>query len=672
MKSAGTAVAYYLDERKEEYYLNGIDKQGRWFGGAAEEFGLAGRTVTQQEFRNLLDGFSPDGREALVQNAGQSNRDACWDMTFSAPKEVAVFWAMSPPATRRLIEQELLESAQAALTKAQEVAGITRSGPGGKIKERAELMWATFLEGSSRAQDPQPHIHAVLVNLGRRQDGRFGSLYTPNLFRWKMPLGAMFQAELASRLTRRFGLQIEAREAAFGIRGVPQDLCRYFSRRRQIIERTMAERGVAGAIEAKTAAKDTRPQKEEVPPKRLFSHWQQTGKAFGWHPEQVMNLRQSRREKPITVEQFGQRVRQIVQETPPKQQTRSHLVRASARAAFEQGVDGETLFQSFNQLRLPDGHKVLWQPRWQDQRAARQAETKELGARHGLQQPPQRTEKPQARSKVPARPIERQVAPELSAAPRAAARQPETPGRKPQPSHAPDGVPPTQECAEPASPHSERPLSHESSIPPPSQSEQVADSQSRKQTRHERRGKAKRKRRAGRQKHQEQERARADERKATAHEQAQAKDTRSSERRRFVHLRWKALYEKRPWVAERGRFLHVHWKQPFRRALWGRLRNVQVPTIGIELPRLGLGAPKSYVPRWWSIRWKKDLLIGELRIQDRVLFRNAPKWNPLHGLTLPALRFTLEKSKWKPMKAPQKSRRPSKHEGKSKDHGHAH
>jgi hypothetical protein len=66
------------------------------------------------------------------------------------------------------------------------------------------------------------------------------------------------------------------------------------------------------------------------------------------------------------------------------------------------------------------------------------------------------------------------------------------------------------------------------------------------------------------------------------------------------------------------------------------------------------------------------LLIGELRIQDRVLFRNAPKWNPLHGLTLPALRFTLEKSKWKPMKAPQKSRRPSKHEGKSKDHGHAH
>ncbi len=116
----------------------------------------------------------------------------------------------------------------------------------------------------------------------------------------------------------------------------------------------------------------------------------------------------------------------------------------------------------------------------------------------------------------------------------------------------------------------------------------------------------------------------------------------------------------------------MHWKQPFRRALWGRLRNVQVPTIGIELPRLGLGAPKPFVPRWWSIRWKKNLIIGELRIQDRVLFRKAPKWSPLHGLTLPALRFTLQKSKWTSMKAPPKSRRPSKQEGKSKDHGHAH
>ena len=35
------------------------------------------------------------------------------------------------------------------------------------------------------------------------------------------------------------------------------------------------------------------------------------------------------------------------------------------------------------------------------------------------------------------------------------------------------------------------------------------------------------------------------------------------------------------------------------------------------MPRLGLGAPKPYVPRWWSIRWKQNLPLGELRIQDQ-------------------------------------------------------
>jgi len=722
-----------MDERKEDYYLNGIDKQGRWAGGLAARFGLQGSPVKRAEFRNVLDGFSPDGQRALVQNAGKTKRDACWDMTFSVPKEVAVLWALSPPATRRLIEQEVQESVQAVLTKAQEVGGISRSGPGGKIKERAELMWATFFEGTSRAQDPQPHVHAVLVNLGRRQDGTFGALYTPNLFRWKMPLGAMFQADLASRLTRRFGVRIEARQVGFGIRGVPQDLCRHFSKRRQVIEQTMRERGVAGAIEAKTAAKDTRPRKEEVPADRLFAHWQKTGLSFGWKPEQVMNLSQGERAKPITVEQFGQRVRQIVQETPPKQQTRSHLVRASARAAFEQGVDGETLFQSFKQLRMSDGQRVLWQPRWQDRAMAQEAAPKAQDLRrvpgHSIEQ------RDKARGRRLGRTAVKKVASKTPRTPHAEKAQADTPKAPPrEPAH--EGVrfdhvraesPQDHSAQSPAgggSSHEPRPLTpslsparsggeglpaalrltqagvplasggseseggrtgegERSMLPEQVRKEQVAlqlpsplaqvdGGQGRAGSNDRRAGDAKRTRRVNRQKRPAAENARTEGRKEAAHDRAEAKHGSSAKRRKFIHLRWKALYDKRPWVPEQKQLVHVHWKQPFRRALWGRLRNVQVPTIGIELPRLGLGAPKPFVPRWWSIRWKKNLVIGELRIQDRVLFRKAPKWSPLHGLTLPALRFTLQKSKWTSMKAPPKSRRPSKQEGKSKDHGHAH
>ena len=185
MKSANAAVEYYTDERKEDYYLNGIDKEGLWFGKAAERLGL-GRTVGREEFRNLLNGFSPDGREALVQNAGSADRQACWDMTFNDPKAVSVFWAMSPLDVRRQIEEGRREALRTVLGVAEEIGGITRTGPGGKNKEPAELLWATFQEGTSRAQDPHLHTHAVLINLGGRQNGDFGSIYTLNLFRWKM------------------------------------------------------------------------------------------------------------------------------------------------------------------------------------------------------------------------------------------------------------------------------------------------------------------------------------------------------------------------------------------------------------------------------------------------------------------------------------------------------
>ncbi len=673
MKGVGAAVQYYLDERKEDYYLNGLDKQGRWYGGAAEKLGLAGRPVTREEFRNLLDGFTPDGREALVQNAGQPNRDACWDMTFNVPKELSVVWAMSPPATRQLIEQEVQEAVKVTLTKAQEIGGITRSGPGGKIKERADLMWATFQEGTSRAQDPHLHIHAVLINFGRRQNGRFGSLYTPNLFRWKMPLGAIFQAELASRIANRFGLQIEAREVGFGIRGVPQDLCRHLSKRRQVIEQTMRERGVSGAIDAKTAAKDTRPKKEAVSPGRLFPHWQEVGLSFGWRPEQVMNLRQVAREKPITAKQLDKRVQETVQKIPPPKQSRSRLVRAAARVAIEHGADGITLFQTFNQLRMYDDSRVLWQPHWQGQTTVKEPATKEFDSRHERQQSRQPTKKTKSRTHAPRHPVQEEASAVRSQSLPPEERQHETPGQQPQqPQQGPHHVRPDQARAEQDQPDPRQPLSGEQNVPPRSESNQTAGQDERRESHHQHDTEANQTRRSQGGRRKGNGRTRAVGRKGAPKNQAQTKRAKASERRKLLRLRWKALYDRRPWIPERGRFLHTHWKQPFKHALWGPARNLQIPSIGIELPRLGLGAPKPFVPRWRSIRWKKDLIIGEVRIQNRMLFRNAPKWSPLHGLTLPALRFTFQKSKSKAMKAPIKSSRPSKQEGKSKDHGHTH
>jgi hypothetical protein len=77
---------------------------------------------------------------------------------------------------------------------------------------------------------------------------------------------------------------------------------------------------------------------------------------------------------------------------------------------------------------------------------------------------------------------------------------------------------------------------------------------------------------------------------------------------------------------------------------------------------VALGARKRpHQRQWWKIYWKRDLGVGELRVQERVLFPQAPKWSPLHGRSLPALRFTTRKSQDQDRQAQ-----------KDRDQGHSH
>ena len=58
---------YYASLAKEDYYLEGGEPEGVWFGKGAKALGLDG-IIKKQEFRNLFDGYSPTGEKALVQN----------------------------------------------------------------------------------------------------------------------------------------------------------------------------------------------------------------------------------------------------------------------------------------------------------------------------------------------------------------------------------------------------------------------------------------------------------------------------------------------------------------------------------------------------------------------------------------------------------------------------
>jgi hypothetical protein len=95
----------------------------------------------------------------------------------------------------------------------------------------------------------------------------------------------------------------------------------------------------------------------------------------------------------------------------------------------------------------------------------------------------------------------------------------------------------------------------------------------------------------------------------------------------------RTLQKLRP-AAERS-WIHVEWRPLFPKApSWSPLKNLKAPVIAIG----------NRSRRWDKILWRRNLILGELRLQQRLLFPRAPDWSPVHGLKLPALRFVPKKS----------------------------
>ena len=100
----------------------------------------------------------------------------------------------------------------------------------------ARLLFAAFEHSTSRAQDPQLHIHTILINIGLRPDGSTGTLDPRALYRHQLAAGALFRAELAARLEHSLGLRARREGRCFELIGVPATLIEEFSKRRAQIE----------------------------------------------------------------------------------------------------------------------------------------------------------------------------------------------------------------------------------------------------------------------------------------------------------------------------------------------------------------------------------------------------------------------------------------------------
>lgn len=242
--AAGQGAARAVDE-----YLNrGAEAAARpewWSPGST--IVQDGAAVGRGEIRTLLEGRGLDDTQ-LVQVAKVNQRVGGWDITLSLPKSASAMWATANSDTRMAIMQDLVQSARVTMQALHE-RGVfeTRRGKDGATREvSADVAVALVPHVTNRDGHPQLHVHSVLANIGRREDGTTGALDPAKLYPWKTYAGAMFRTEFADRLAQR-GLAITADEQSFAVAGVPKNLTDHWSSRRAAILAAMDQ--VQAALE---------------------------------------------------------------------------------------------------------------------------------------------------------------------------------------------------------------------------------------------------------------------------------------------------------------------------------------------------------------------------------------------------------------------------------------
>ena len=186
---------------------------------------------------------------------------AGFDLVFSVPKSVSLLHALGDDATRFEVAQAHQAAWQAALAYLEREACVVRKGRNGVEREHAAgFVAAAFAHRTSRAQDPHLHTHVVVANAARSAGGVWRELDGDLILRThRLAAGYLYQAQLRYELTARLG--VGWRPVVQGmaeLRGVPEEVVREFSTRRQQILTHLAEQGTDGWRAAQVAAITTR------------------------------------------------------------------------------------------------------------------------------------------------------------------------------------------------------------------------------------------------------------------------------------------------------------------------------------------------------------------------------------------------------------------------------
>lgn len=276
VRSSSGAADYFASDN---YYTPEENAEaGVWGGEGARALGLEGQ-VERDQFEGILNGRLPDG-EMVGQVEG---RRLGLDLTFSMPKSASILALVS--GDRRILDAHLaaVKSTMSQLVEKQfaESRNYERSR-NGEPQKTGNLVYALFAHDTSRALDPQGHIHAVVANLTRDPKGTWKALWNGEIWKNNTTIGQFYHAAFRAQL-QKLGYETEAagKHGSFEIKGVPGGVIKAFSTRANEIEAKIAETGATSLATKKQITLYTRDPKL-APEDRgaLVEGWQQRAAAL--------------------------------------------------------------------------------------------------------------------------------------------------------------------------------------------------------------------------------------------------------------------------------------------------------------------------------------------------------------------------------------------------------
>jgi conjugative relaxase-like TrwC/TraI family protein len=229
------------------------------------------------------------------------NRRSGVDLTFSAPKSVSLLAYVT--GDKRILGENganMKAVARAMAWVEKNLAEGRKDVEGRKVPvQTGNLVFALFQHDTSRALDPQAHVHAVIANLTKMPDGKWQALHADKIWSNNTVIGSIYHAFLREEMEKLgYRLELKGKHGTFEVAGVPKAVLEAFSQRREAILEKAAELGITSPKGRDSVTTNTRDPKLNVEDRDgLRREWIEKAAALGFDGKALLEAALARSEQ---------------------------------------------------------------------------------------------------------------------------------------------------------------------------------------------------------------------------------------------------------------------------------------------------------------------------------------------------------------------------------------